>query len=122
VNGGPYEMIGRGYAAGRRTDPRIAARIWAALGDARTVINVGAGTGSYEPPGRIVVAVEPSAAMRYQRPTAAAPCLAAVAESLPFAGQCFGAAMSVLSDHHCRLQPGGGPDRREDAPEQLICA
>jgi hypothetical protein len=70
------------------------------LGNARTVVNIGAGTGSYEPPGRNVVAVEPSAVMRAQRPPGAAPCLAAVAESLPFAGQCFGAAMSVPSDHH----------------------
>ena len=58
MSGGPHEVIGRGYAAGRRTDPRIAARIWAALGDARTVANIGAGTGSYEPPGRTLVAVE----------------------------------------------------------------
>ena len=100
MSGGPYEVIGRGYATGRRTDPRIAARIWAALGDARTVVNIGAGTGSYEPPGRNVVAVEPSAIMRAQRPPGAGTCLAAVAGSLPFAGQCFDAAISVLSDHH----------------------
>jgi SAM-dependent methyltransferase len=99
ASGGPYEVIGRGYAAGRRTDQRIAARIWAALQRA-PVVNIGAGTGSYEPPGRNVVAVEPSAVMRAQRPPGAAPCLAAVAESLPFAGLCFDAAMSVLSDHH----------------------
>lgn len=97
---GLYEVIGRGYAAGRRTDPRIAARIWAALGDARSVVNVGAGTGSYEPPGRTVVAVEPSAVMRAQRPPGAAPYLAAVADRLPFTDRCFDAAMSVLSDHH----------------------
>jgi len=100
VSGGPYEVLGQGYAVGRRTDLRIAARIWAALGNARTVVNIGAGTGSYEPPVRTVVAVEPSAVMRAQRLPGAAPCLAAVAESLPFAGRCFGAAMSVLSDHH----------------------
>jgi SAM-dependent methyltransferase len=97
---GLYEVIGRGYAARRRTDPRIAARIWAALSQARAVVNVGAGTGSYEPPGRQVVAVEPSAVMRAQRPPGAAPCLAAVAEQLPFADRCFDAAMSVLSDQH----------------------
>ena len=100
MSGGPYEVIGRGHAAGRHTDQRIAARIWAALGKARSVVNIGAGSGSYEPPGRAVVAVEPSAVMRAQRPPGAAPCLAAVAESLPFASQCFDAAMSVLSDHH----------------------
>jgi hypothetical protein len=65
-------VTGRGYAAGRRTDQRIAARLWAALGNARTVVNIGAGTGSYEPPGRNVVAVEPSAVMRAQRPPGAA--------------------------------------------------
>jgi SAM-dependent methyltransferase len=82
------------------TDPVIAARIWAALGGARTVVNVGAGTGSYEPPGRTVVAVEPSAVMRAHRPPGAPLCLAAVAERLPFADRCFDVAMSVLSDQH----------------------
>jgi hypothetical protein len=59
-----YDTIGATYTATRRTEPRIAAQLWAALGDARTVLNVGAGTGSYEPPGRDVTAVEPSALMR----------------------------------------------------------
>jgi SAM-dependent methyltransferase len=95
-----YDRIGFTYTATRRTDPRIAARIWAALGDARTVLNVGAGSGSYEPPDRDVTAVEPSAVMRAQRPPDAARCLAADAGSLPFASQSFDAAMSVLSDHH----------------------
>ncbi len=95
-----YDAIGAGYPATRRTEPRIAARIWAALGDARTVLNVGAGTGSYEPPDRAVTAVEPSATMRAQRPAGTAPCLAAIADSLPFADQSFDAAMAVLSDHH----------------------
>ena len=63
-----FDTIGRTYAATRPTEPRIAARIWAALGDARTVVNVGAGTGAYEPPDRVVTAVEPSAVMRAQRP------------------------------------------------------
>src|ERR1700733_9087407 len=71
-----YDTIGATYTVTRRTEPRIAARIWAALGDARTVLNVGAGTGSYEPPGRLVLAVEPSALMRSQRLPGAAPCLA----------------------------------------------
>ena len=76
-----YEAIGSAYPATRRTEPRIAARIWDALGDARTVLNVGAGTGSYEPPDRDVTAVEPSAVMRAQRPAGAAPCVAAAAEA-----------------------------------------
>jgi SAM-dependent methyltransferase len=95
-----YDRIGSAYSATRRTDPRIAARIWDALGDARTVLNVGAGTGSYEPPDREVTAVEPSAVMRSQRPAGAARCLAADAGHLPFGDQTFDAAMSVLSDHH----------------------
>jgi hypothetical protein len=76
----------------RRTEPRIAVQDWAALGDARTVLNVGAGTGSYEPPDRDVLAVEPSAVMRSQRPAGAAPYVAAVAGSLPFKDQSFDAA------------------------------
>ena len=81
-----YDTIGTTYTVTRRTEPRIAAQVWAALGDARTVLNVGAGTGSYEPADRDVTAVEPSALMRAQRPAGAPPCLAAAAaESLPFA-------------------------------------
>jgi SAM-dependent methyltransferase len=95
-----YDQIGSAYTATRRTDPYIAARIWAALGDARTVLNVGAGTGSYEPPDRDVTAVEPSAVMRAWRPQGAARCLAADAGNLPFADKSFDAAMTVLSDHH----------------------
>src|SRR5204862_8271544 len=95
-----YDAIGATYTATRRTEPRIAARIWAALGDARTVLNVGAGTGSYEPPGRDLTAVEPSALMRAQRPEGSAPCVAATAESLPFDDQSFDAAMAVSTVHH----------------------
>jgi DNA-binding transcriptional MerR regulator len=95
-----YEKIGSAYPATRRTEPRIAARIWDALGDARTVLNVGAGTGSYEPTDREVTAVEPSAVMRAQRPPGAAPCVAAGAESLPFEDQSFDAAMAVSTLHH----------------------
>jgi SAM-dependent methyltransferase len=95
-----YDTIGAAYSATRRTDPRIAAKIWAALGDARTVVNVGAGTGSYEPPDRDVIAVEPSALMRAQRSCGAAPCVAAVSENLPFEDQSFDAAMAVSTVHH----------------------
>src|SRR5713226_6432675 len=95
-----YDTIGATYTVTRRTEPRIAARIWAALGDARTVLNVGAGTGSYEPPDRDVTAVEPSALMRAQRPAGAAPCVAAVAESLPFEDQSFDAAMAFATVDH----------------------
>src|ERR1700761_7377906 len=95
-----YDTIGTTYTATRRTEPRIAAQIWAALGGARTVLNVGAGAGSYEPPDREVTAVEPSAVMRAQRPAGAAPCVAAAAESLPFEDQSFDAAMAVSTIHH----------------------
>jgi SAM-dependent methyltransferase len=95
-----YDRIGGDYEATRTTEPRIAARIWAALGDARTVLNVGAGSGNYEPPDREVTAVEPSAAMIAQRPPGAAPVVQATAEDLPFADGEFDAAMAVLSDHH----------------------
>jgi SAM-dependent methyltransferase len=78
----------------------MAARITAALGDAATVMNVGAGTGSYEPGDRVVVAVEPSAVMIDQRPRGAAPVVRAVAEDLPFADDSFDAAMAVLTVHH----------------------
>lgn len=87
--GALYDVIGRTYAVGRRSDPRIAAQIWAALGEAETVLNVGAGTGSYEPTDRDVTAVEPSAVMRDQRPAGAARCVAASAEALPFADRTF---------------------------------
>jgi len=95
-----YDTIGATYTVTRRTEPRIAAQVWAALGDARTVLNVGAGTGSYEPNDRDVTAVEPSAVMRAQRPAGTAPCVAAAAESLPFDDQSFDAAMAFATVHH----------------------
>ncbi len=79
-----YDEIGRGYSLARQADPRVAAVLWEQLGDAESVLNVGAGTGSYEPAGRDVVAVEPSATMRAQRPADAARCVAGSAEALPF--------------------------------------
>ncbi|MFB6823533.1 methyltransferase domain-containing protein [Streptomyces virginiae] len=95
-----YDAIGGAYPATRRSDPRIAARILGALGDARTVLNVGAGTGSYEPTDREVTAVEPSAVMRAGRPAGAPPCVAASAESLPFEDGSFDVAMAVSTVHH----------------------
>jgi SAM-dependent methyltransferase len=97
-----YDTISATYTATRCTEPRIAAQVWAALGDARTVLNVGAGTGSYEPSDREVTAVEPSAVMRAQRPAGAARCVAASAESLPFEDQSFDAAMALATVHHWR--------------------
>jgi SAM-dependent methyltransferase len=104
LSGGPdtalYDRIGRSYSSTRRADPRLEAQVWRALGDARTVLNVGAGTGGYEPRDREVLAVEPSAAMRAQRPPAAAPVIDAQAEVLPFDDGAFDAAMAVLTVHH----------------------
>ena len=97
-----YDTIGSTYTATRRTEPRIATQVWAALGGARTVLNVGAGTGSYEPPDRDVIAVEPSTVMRAQRPADAARCVAATAESLPFEDKRFDAAMAFATVHHWR--------------------
>ena len=95
-----YDTIGRSYARQRRTDPRIAARLMSALGDARSVLNVGAGTGSYEPLDRSVVAAEPSAVMLAQRPPEAALAVQARAEALPFQNSAFDAVMGVLTLHH----------------------
>ena len=95
-----YDRIGIDYANLRRPDPRIAAAIDAALGDATTVLNVGAGTGSYEPAHRQVTALEPSAEMIRQRPPGAAPMVQGHAEALPFADASFDAAMAVLTVHH----------------------
>ncbi len=94
-----YGVIGIGYANYRQPEPRIAAMIEAALGPARRVLNVGAGAGSYEPPDREVVPVEPSASMRAQRPAHLAAVIDAVAESLPFPDGHFDAAMATFTVH-----------------------
>ncbi|MCX5281535.1 MerR family transcriptional regulator [Streptomyces sp. NBC_00198] len=115
-----YDAIGSAYPVTRRTEPRIAARVWDALGDARTVLNVGAGTGSYEPPDRDVVAVEPSAVMRSHRPADAAPCVAAAAESLPFEDQSFDAAMAFSTVHHWRDPIAGLREMRRVARRVVV--
>jgi SAM-dependent methyltransferase len=106
----PYAELGARYALARRTDPRIADIVWGQLGDAETVLNVGAGTGSYEPADRTVTAVEPSATMRSRRPPAAGRCFVGVAEALPFEDSSFDAVMSVCSDWFW-------PDRRRGFAE-----
>ena len=115
-----YDAIGATYIVTRRTEPRIAATIWAALGDARTVWNVGAGTGSYEPPDRDVTAVEPSAVMRAQRPASSAPCVAATAESLPFEDQSFDAAMAISTVHHWQDPIAGLHEMRRVARRVVV--
>jgi len=95
-----YDVIGAGYALTRREDPRIAALIHAALGEARTIVNVGAGAGSYEPRDRHVLAVEPSEVMIAQRDPRLPPAIPAGAYPLPLADQSMDAAMAVLTIHH----------------------
>jgi len=95
-----YDVIGRDYRQHRRPDPRIAAVIANALGDAASVVNIGAGTGSYEPRGRRVVAVEPSLVMIRQRADDAAPAVRATASALPFRDARFDVALAVLTIHH----------------------
>ncbi len=102
-----YDRIGLDYAQLRKPDPRIEAAIHAALGDARTVLNVGAGAGSYEPTDRLVTALEPSAEMIAQRPAGSAEVVQGVAEDLPFGDDSFDAVMAVLTVHHWRDQAKG---------------
>ena len=115
-----YDRIGVGYRQVRRPDPRIAARIEAALGDARSVLNVGAGTGSYEPSGREVTAVEPSAVMIGQRPEGAAPVIQARAEALPFDDDEFGAAMAIITIHHWQDAAAGLAEMRRVARDRVL--
>lgn len=100
MNAEIYDSIGVGYQSVRQPDPRIDAQIRAALGDARSVVNVGAGVGSYEPEKLWTVAVEPSTVMIGQRPQGAAPVIRARAEQLPFGDGAFDAAMALFTVHH----------------------
>jgi SAM-dependent methyltransferase len=115
-----YDRHGLTYARNRRADPRIEARVHAALGDAASVLNVGAGAGSYEPTDRDVLAVEPSATMRAQRPSAAAPALDARAEQLPFDDDAFDAAMACITIHHWEPQEAGLAEMRRVARGPVV--
>ena len=115
-----YDRIAVAYTHTRRPDPRIAARIWAALGDARSVVNVGAGAGAYEPTDREVIAIEPSAAMIAQRPSGSAPAIQASAEQLPLADKSVDAAMAVLSLHHWTDYRRGLGELRRVARERVV--
>jgi SAM-dependent methyltransferase len=95
-----YDTVGLNYAELRKPDPRIAAAIQEAIGQAETVLNVGAGTGSYEPVDRLVTAVEPSLEMVRKRSSSAAAAIQASAEHLPFDDDTFDAAMAILTVHH----------------------
>jgi SAM-dependent methyltransferase len=115
-----YDIIGVDYAELRCPDPRIAHQIRAALGSAETILNVGAGAGSYEPVGRSITAVEPSAEMIRQRPASAATVVQGVAEQLPFADKCFAAAMAVLTVHHWRDQQQGLLEMRRVTRDPIV--
>jgi SAM-dependent methyltransferase len=115
-----YDEIGRTYARTRRPDARIARRIAEALDDAISVLNVGAGAGSYEPGGRRVVAVEPSPEMIRQRPSGAGPAVRAVAEDLPFADASFEAVMGTLTVHHWRDPLRGLAEVRRVASDRVV--
>lgn len=115
-----YDRIGPGYAEYRRADPRIAAAVLAALGDARTVVNVGAGTGSYEPTDRPVIPVEPSTAMALQRDPALPPAVLGVAESLPLADGTADAAMAMMTMHHWSDIPRGLAELKRVARRRVV--
>lgn len=114
-----YNRIGATYARTRRPDPRIAARIHRALGDATTVVNVGAGTGSYEPSGT-VWAVEPSTVMIAQRPAGSAPALQASAEAIPLADGSADAVMALLTVHHWDDLEAGIAELRRVARHRIV--
>jgi SAM-dependent methyltransferase len=115
-----YERLGQSYSRTRVGDRRIAAQIEAALGTPGRVVNVGAGTGSYEPQGWDVVAVEPSPTMIRQRPAGAAPVVQATAEALPLASGSFDAALVVLAMHHWADVPRGLRELRRVADRQVV--
>lgn len=115
-----YDKHGRTYARFRRADPRIARRIHAALGDARTVVNVGAGTGSYEPNDRWLLGVEPSATMRAQRPAGAAPAIDARAEALPLDDGSVDGAMACVTIHHWEPPAAGLAEMRRVARGPVV--
>jgi SAM-dependent methyltransferase len=115
-----YDRIGRGYTLTRQPDPRIAAMIAEALGDVRSVVNVGAGAGSYEPAQMAVVAVDPSIEMIRQRPIGSAPAVLARAEALPFRSRSFDAALAVLTIHHWTSIAAGLTELRRIATRRVV--
>ncbi|WP_240616700.1 class I SAM-dependent methyltransferase [Sphingorhabdus sp. YGSMI21] len=115
-----YDKIGLGYARKRKPDYRIARAIHDALGDAQSILNVGAGTGSYEPDNRTVTALEPSAEMIGQRPPDAAKAYQGSAEAIPFADNQFDAAMAVLTVHHWSDFKAGLREMRRVAKGPLV--
>jgi SAM-dependent methyltransferase len=115
-----YDRIGGSYRTTRRPDSRIAALIEDALGDAGSVVNVGAGTGAYEPTGRAVLAIEPSQTMIAQRPSTSAPVIQASAEELPIADNSFDAALAVNTVHHWADLRAGLRELRRVARQRIV--
>jgi len=115
-----YDRIGRSYQQFRRADPRIAELVLQALGSAGSVVNVGAGVGSYEPVDRHVVAVEPSLTMIQQRPPSSAPVVRASACALPFADSTFAAALAILTIHHWPDKAKGLEELARVARERVV--
>jgi SAM-dependent methyltransferase len=115
-----YDDIGRGYTATRREDPRLAAAICAALGDAESVLNVGAGAGAYEPSDREVLALDPSEVMIAQRPERAAPVMRGSAEAIPLRDGSVDAVMAILSDHHWHERRAGIVEMRRVARKRVV--
>ena len=115
-----YDMIGCGYADIRKPDPRIAKAILSALGNDGSVVNVGAGAGSYEPLDRYVVAVEPSITMIAQRPAGSAPVVQASAVSLPFVNDSFDAGLAILTVHHWPDQARGLRELRRVSRHRIV--
>jgi len=114
-----YDTIGVGYTTFRHPDPRIEAQIWAAVGDAERIVNVGAGTGSYERRDRNMVAVEPSAVMVSQR-DAKVPVVRAAAEALPFSDSTFDVALALMTVHHWKDLHRGLAELRRVSRRQLV--
>jgi SAM-dependent methyltransferase len=116
-----YDKYGQHYSGYRQTDPRIAAYINRALGHAKTVLNVGAGSGSYEPTDRYVVAVEPSASMRTERlQNGRSPAIIGKADALPFDDNAFDASMAMVTVHHWPDVSAGLRELRRVTREQVI--
>ncbi len=118
--GSIYDRIGVGYALTRRPDPRIADRIIQALGDSASVVNVGAGTGSYEPRDRMVIAVEPSATMIRQRLVGSAPVVQGAADALPLVDGAVDSALAVLTVHHWPDPARGLAEMRRVAKSRVV--
>lgn len=115
-----YDRVAADYASVRAPDPRVHAAILEALSDSESIVNVGAGTGSYEPDDRFVVAVEPSAMMAARRAPGAAPCVRATAGALPFPGGVFDAALAVLTMHHWPDWRGGVHELRRVSRRRIV--